>query len=140
MKRFNRINRIRSLLDPVDPLNPPDPRSKDRKEPRTMTKLNELKLLTAWDIEPVLTEDELEDLLGTASKEDAAGLAPDDEGWEPTYDLNRAAAKAWLIKAARASATVDEPAAGVATSQVFENCLKMARLYSVRRAGTAIVS
>lgn len=104
-----------------------------------MTKLDELKLLTAWDVEPALTEEELEGLLGTASKEDAAGLAPGDEGWEPTYDLNRAAARVWLVKAARASATVEAASedTGNATSRVFENCLAMARLYSAKRSAAA---
>jgi hypothetical protein len=103
-----------------------------------MTKLDELKLLTAWDVEPTLTEEELEDLLGAASKEDAAGLAPGDEDWEPTYDLDRAAARVWLVKAARASATVEAASedTGTATSRVFENCLAMVRFYSAKRSGT----
>ncbi|MBX3293165.1 MAG: hypothetical protein KF881_09785 [Acidobacteria bacterium] len=103
-----------------------------------MTKLDELKLLTAWDVEPTLTEEELEDLLGTASKQDAAGLVPGDDEWEPTYDLNRAAARVWLVKAARASATVEAASedTGTATSRVFQNCLAMARLFSAKRSGT----
>lgn len=103
-----------------------------------MTELDELKLMTAWDVEPTLTGEELEDLLGSASKEDASGLAPGDDEWEPTYDLNRAAAHVWLVKAARASATVEAASedTGNATSRVFRNCLAMARFFSARRSGT----
>jgi hypothetical protein len=95
--------------------------------------LDKLKQLTAWDQTPALTEDELEELLAAAALEDAAGLAPLHEEWTPTYDLNAAASQAWLIKAARAAATVDEPTAGEVTSRIFENCRSMARIYAGKR-------
>ena len=98
-----------------------------------MSYLDKLKQLTAWDSAPALTEDELEELLAAAALEDAAGLAPLHEEWTPTYDLNAAASQAWLIKAARAAATVDEPTAGEVTSRVFENCRAMARIYAGKR-------
>ncbi len=98
-----------------------------------MTYLEQIKQLTAWDVEPTLTEPELEDILTTAALEDAAGLAPLNEEWSPTYDLNAAVARGWLIKAARAAATVDEPTAGTVTSKIFDNCRAMARIYSGRR-------
>ena len=104
-----------------------------------MDYLDKLKLMTAWDTEPALTEDELEEALAAAALEDAAGLAPTHEQWTSTYDLNAAAAKAWLIKAARAAATVDEPAAGVVTSKVFDNCRAMARIYTAKRKVTVAV-
>jgi hypothetical protein len=100
-----------------------------------MDYLGKLKQLTAWDIEPALTEGELEELLAGAALEDINGLAPLNEEWTPTYDLNAAAAQGWLIKAARAAATLDEPAAGIVTSRVFENCRAMARVYSGKRKG-----
>jgi hypothetical protein len=98
-----------------------------------MSYLEQLKTLTDWNTAPALTEEELEDILTTAALEDANGLAPLNEEWTPTYDLNSAAAKAWLIKAARAAATVDEPTAGVVTSKIFDNCRSMARIYSAKR-------
>ncbi|MBP7376359.1 MAG: hypothetical protein KA956_07765 [Pyrinomonadaceae bacterium] len=98
-----------------------------------MTSLDKLKLLTAWDVEPALTEVELSDTLAAFALEDANGLAPVNEEWTPTYDLNAAAAQAWLIKSARAAATVDEPTAGVVTSKVFDNCRIMARMYAGKR-------
>ncbi|MGB5012960.1 MAG: hypothetical protein WBO68_02940 [Pyrinomonadaceae bacterium] len=98
-----------------------------------MTSLDKLKLLTARDVEPALTEVELSDTLAAFALEDANGLAPVNEEWTPTYDLNAAAAQAWLIKSARAAATVDEPTAGVVTSKVFDNCRIMARMYAGKR-------
>ena len=98
-----------------------------------MSHLDKLKQLTAWDAEPTLTEDELTGLLDASALEDANGLAPLNEEWTPTYDLNSAAAQAWLIKAARAAATTDEPTAGVVTSKVFDNCRTMAKLYASKR-------
>jgi len=100
-----------------------------------MSYLEKLKQVTAWDMDPQLTEDELEELLAAAGLEDAAGLAPLHEEWTPTYDLNAAASAAWLIKAARVSMTVevDPPGSGIITSKVFENCRAMARIYSAKR-------
>ena len=78
-----------------------------------METIDKLKQLTAWDVAPELAEEELEECLAGVALEDLNGFAPINEEWTPTYDLNAAAAQAWLIKAARAAATVDEPTAGV---------------------------
>jgi hypothetical protein len=104
-----------------------------------MTALDKLKNITAWTSDPALTEDELEDLLTDAAIPDREGVEPEGEGWEPTYDTNRAASEAWLIKAARAAALVevDPPESGIVTSKVFDNCRVMARLYSARRAASS---
>lgn len=95
--------------------------------------------MTASDVDPALTEDDLNELLGAASLEDAAGLEPLNEEWTPTYDLNAAAVAGWLIKAGRAATTVDEPTAGAVTSKVFDNCREMARLYAGKRSRSASV-
>lgn len=102
------------------------------------TALEKLKRMTAWTTEPALSENDLEGLLAAAALEDANGLAPLNEEWTPTYDLNAAAAQAWLTKAARASALVevDPPGSGIVTSKVFENCRAMARVYAVKRKVT----
>jgi hypothetical protein len=102
-----------------------------------MEPIDKLKLLTAWETEPALTEDDLEAALAGASVADAEGLLPFNEEWTPTYDINAAASAAWLVKAARAAATVDEPTAGVVTSKVFDNCRAMARIYAAKR-GTSV--
>jgi hypothetical protein len=94
---------------------------------------DKLKQMTAWSADPTLSEDDLNELLVAAALEDAAGLAPLNEEWTPTYDLNAAAVAGWLIKAGRAAATVDEPTAGVVTSKVFDNCRTMAMIYAGKR-------
>ena len=93
-----------------------------------------LKKMTAWDIAPTLSDDELDQILVPCCLMDKNGLPPTDPGWTPTYDLNAAAAAAWLVKAARAAATVevDPPGSGIVTSKVFENCRAMARIYRAK--------
>lgn len=103
-----------------------------------MSHIDQLKLITAWNIEPTLTDDDLDGLLSRSAVEDTDGFAPANEAWTPTYDLNAAAAQAWLIKAARAAATVDEPTAGVVTSKIFDNCRAMARIYAAKRSAAVL--
>lgn len=93
-----------------------------------------LKKMTAWDVEPALADDELDELLIPCCLKDHEGLPPSDPGWSPTYDLNLAAANGWLVKAARAAAMVevDPPGSGVMTSKVFDNCRAMARIYRAK--------
>jgi hypothetical protein len=102
------------------------------------TKQDELKLITAWETEPALTETEIGEILAAAAIADEDGLPPADENWKPTYDMNKAAANAWLVKAARASALTEEdpPGSGIYTSKVFENCRAMARIYAGRTRAT----
>ena len=99
------------------------------------TPLEKLKRMTAWDADPALTEDELDELLSGAALADAAGLAPLNEEWTPTYDINSAAARAWLVKAGRSATTVEvnPPDSGIVTSKVFDNCRAMARLHASKR-------
>ncbi len=106
-----------------------------------MTPIENLKALTAWDTEPALTETEVESLLDAASMADADGLSPTDGEWTPTYNLNKAAATGWLIKAARASdqTAVDPPESGIVTSKVFDNCLRMSREFKAKATATVAV-
>lgn len=107
-----------------------------------MTALEKLKLITAWEDDPALSADELEDMLASAALPDSDGKTPEAEGWSPTYDMNAAARDAWLIKAGRAAALVevDPPESGIVTSKVFDNCRSMARLYSARRSASISIS
>ncbi|MEQ1604561.1 MAG: hypothetical protein ABL999_06805 [Pyrinomonadaceae bacterium] len=104
-----------------------------------MNSLEKLKQLTAWDAVPALTVDDLDELLAAASIEDANGLAPINEEWTPTYDLNAAAAQGWLIKAGRSAAVVDAPESGPITSKVFDNCRAMARIYAAKRKASVVI-
>lgn len=105
-----------------------------------MSALDELKLITAWDAVPTLTEAELNSALAKAALPDAAGLLPSALGWSATYDINAAAAEVWLVKAARASPTfeADPPGSGIFTSKVFDNCRKMARIYAGKRNSSSV--
>ena len=67
-------------------------------ETMSETAKDKLKKLIAWDIDPALTEDEVDELLGQSSVADSLGNAPSVVDWAPTYDLNSAAAAGWLIK------------------------------------------
>jgi len=93
-----------------------------------------LKKMTAWDVEPELTDAELDEILVPCCLMDKNGLPPGDPDWTPTYDLNIAAVDGWLIKAARAAAMVeiDPPGSGIMTSKVFENCRAMAQIYRAK--------
>ena len=103
-----------------------------------MSYLDQLKLITAWDDKPELTEDDLTKLLAGAALADGDGRAPADPDWTETYDLNSAASAAWLAKAGRAAAEVEvegtDPA--ILTSKVFDNCRAMARIYAAKRKAT----
>jgi len=98
------------------------------------TPKDKLKKMTAWDVEPTLTDGELDELLIPCCLKDKTALVPSDPSWTPTYDLNLAAANGWLIKAARASSLVevDPPGSGIMTSKVFDNCRAMARIYRAK--------
>lgn len=94
-----------------------------------------LKKLTASSSEPALTDAEIEELLAANPVVDREGYGPESESWTPTYDVNAAAVEGWTIKAARAASTTEmDPDSLSVTSKVFENCIRMARFYSRKRA------
>jgi hypothetical protein len=98
------------------------------------TPKDKLKKMTAWNVDPQLTDAEIDELLIAASLADSTGLPPSDPAWTPTYDLNLAAVSGWTIKAGRASALVevDPPGSGLFSSKVFDNCRAMARIYRAK--------
>lgn len=94
-----------------------------------------LKAMLDWASAPTLNQGEIEGLLAASAIADSSGRGPEAEDWEPAFDLNLAAAMGWAIKAARAAATTETAPDSVnVTSRIFENCLKLARHYSARRA------
>lgn len=83
------------------------------------------------DLDPTLTDAEVDDLLAGAKRTDADGLAPSDPAWTPTYDLDQAAADGWEAKAGKAATGFDfgEDGQRFNRSQLFDQCMKMAALY-----------
>ncbi len=93
-----------------------------------------LKKITAWDVEPELSDTEIDELLAQSGIADSEGNGPASEDWVATYDLNSAAAAGWLIKAGRAVSTTEtEPDSVNVTARIFANCLRMSRIFSARR-------
>ena len=96
-----------------------------------------LKKLTASGEDPALTDTEIDELLAASGVADSEGNGPASENWTPTYDINSAAAEGWMIKAARSASTTEtDPDSLAVTSRVFENCIRMANLFSAKRAGS----
>ena len=87
-----------------------------------------------------MTDAEIDELLAASGTADAEGNGPASESWTPTYDLNSAAAEGWMIKAARsANSTETDPDSLAVASRVFENCLRMAKLFSRKRSASVKV-
>lgn len=99
------------------------------------TPKDKLKKITAWTTEPELTDGEIDELLAQSGLVDSEGNGPEAEAWSPTYDLNAAAAAGWMIKAGRAASTTEAaPDSVYVTAKVFDNCVRMAKLYSAKRS------
>jgi len=99
--------------------------------------MTDLTLLREMVNEPTLEnydDDMLTATLEDFPLDDAAGNAPSDADWTPTYDLHRAAARIWDLKAGREQDSYDFSmgSMGNATykrSQLFTQALRMARHY-----------
>lgn len=96
--------------------------------------LARLQRMVAYDSDPVLTAEEVEDLLALSAVADADGLAPTDTGWTPTWDLHRGAAEGWRWKAAKAASRFQFSADGASFNrqQVIEHCERMSAQYRRR--------
>jgi hypothetical protein len=97
---------------------------------------NRLKRMTAWESEPILADEDVDELLAIYAKADMSGIPPDpdNEDWSPSFDLNAAAAEGWRWKAAKASEMIaaDLDGAKLSAEQLFEHCERMIGVYSKR--------
>ena len=99
------------------------------------TAKDKLKKLTAATDEPVLTDADIDELLAASSVADGDDNSPESEAWSPTYDIAAAAAEGWMIKTGRAANTTEtDPDSLNVTSRIFENCIRMAGIYSRKRS------
>ena len=87
--------------------------------------------MVAANTEPVLTMDELDELLAMTALRDADGLAPSDALWTPTYNLNRAAVEGWRWKAGKASDTSSVRTGDLTfeDASIYTHCEKMIAQY-----------
>jgi hypothetical protein len=88
-----------------------------------------LALIGGTDAVPELSDDELAQCLLAGAIPDSAGLFVNDHDWEPTYDINRAAAAAWTMKAAKVASdyTITIEQRELNRGQMIDNFLKMAK-------------
>lgn len=93
--------------------------------------------MTSADVDPKLTAQDVDDLLEDHARVDAEGRLPDHDEWEPTYDLNMAAAAGWDLKAALCAHQVGFSADGASfhLEQLRANAEAQAELYRKRAAG-----
>lgn len=90
--------------------------------------LARLKLYSAWDSDPAISDADMGTILDLYALEDAAGLPPTDLAWAGAWDIRAAARKAWEIKAGKVVSDVDYDADGskYTASQLHAHCLAMA--------------
>lgn len=101
-----------------------------------------LESMVAHDVEPALAFGDIEDLLQLAKREDSEGRAPDDDDWEPTFDLVAAAAEGWRRKAGRVVPRFGVSVDGdtLQRQQIYAHCIAQADLYARQVLGTISVT
>ncbi len=97
-----------------------------------------LRMMTAADDDPALTEAELDELVLMSRRADRDGYVISDATWTPTFDLNAAASTGWLWKAGKAAKDVTFSSDGQKfdLSNLIEHCERMSRHYASNRAYT----
>lgn len=95
-------------------------------------------LYTKARTEPVLSENEIEQLVGMAKRTDANGLTPDEANWTPTWSCNQAIAMGWELKAASVATGVDFVSGKqqLKRSQMFSQLMAMSDRWKRRVAET----
>ena len=91
--------------------------------------------------DPALTAADLADCLAMSKLVDSDGLAPTDDDWTPTFDLNRGAAEGWRRKAGKAAGRFDFQTDGQRfdRSQIVAHCQSQADYYRRKIHGTITV-
>ena len=83
-----------------------------------------ISLLVDASTAPQLSSRDLDDLVAACRLADSEDRAPDDEEWEPTFDINLGVAMGFEIKMARSADHHVVTVGGlfVSARQVFDNC------------------
>jgi hypothetical protein len=94
--------------------------------------------MTDYTTEPVLTTDDLDDLLSAAARPDADGLDRSDADWTPTWDLNAGAAEGWARKASKAAANFNfaEDGQRFDRAQIYAHCAAQQKVYADKAMGS----
>ena len=90
------------------------------------------------ETDPVLTDEDMEDLLIKAARPDTNGLTREDASWVPTWDLDSAAADGWLRKASKAVSRFSfaEDGQRFERAQIYAHCIRMQEMYARKAMGT----
>jgi hypothetical protein len=93
---------------------------------------DQLAEMVAATTEPTLDSGELDSLLALAQRPDDEGRLPDDGEWEPTWDLNAAAAEGWRRKAGKAAPVGNRQVDNqrIELQGVYAHCLSQAEAYA----------
>jgi hypothetical protein len=88
---------------------------------------------------PVLADTDLDALLAAFRVRDGLGRLPADAGWEPTWNLNAAAAEGWRWKAARVAGDYSFSAddASYSKGDVLAQCEAMVAMYAAKDTGSS---
>lgn len=100
--------------------------------------VSQLESMVAANEVPVLDGMEVLQLLELARRADSTGRPPTDADWEPTYDLNAAAAEGWRRKAGKVAGaySFSDEGSSFNRSDMVKACMDMARTYSGRVSGS----
>jgi len=93
-----------------------------------------LREMTGTKVED-FTDSDLDRYLERSLVQDSEGRNPDDEDYVPTYDLNRAAAKVWRVRAAGIARFAFDTQVDMTRANrhnVFENFIRMARFHEMK--------
>lgn len=93
------------------------------------------------DSQDEFTDDDLQDILDFSVVHDDEGRDPEDEEWQPSYDLNRAASLVWAQRAANIARVAFDSQIDMTKAernQIFDNFSFMSRFYRMRSRPTKI--
>lgn len=99
--------------------------------------LDALSLMVLSEEEPELSLQQLNELVARARRPDASGRTYEDANWEPTWDLDFAAAEGWRRKAGMAAARFNfsEDGQTFQRAQVYAHCISQAEMYARKGMG-----
>jgi len=92
---------------------------------------NRILIFADGEQDPVLTSADLDILVADCREVDKYQVWPTDTNWTPTYNVNRAIAQAWLLKASRVSPRYLFMSGGKMFSrqQYYDHCMKQYKVY-----------